>query len=140
MIHGHMNDKPALRQVALIGAGYWGRNLARNFNQLEAAWRFKTDMLGPRPEYKLEGTPLAINGVLYTTGGTRRSERPRSARRSSFATASSWRWEPAESGPAGLAGTVPGRVPVLLRCCGALSGSFGVLFGSSGQPPARCFG
>ena len=29
--------------------------------------------LGPRPEYKLEGTPLAINGVLYTTGGTRRS-------------------------------------------------------------------
>src|SRR5438552_10251241 len=44
-----------------------------NFNSLEVAWRFKTDMLGPRPEYKLEGTPLAINGVLYTTGGTRRS-------------------------------------------------------------------
>lgn len=31
-----MNDKQALRQVALIGAGYWGRNLARNLNQLEA--------------------------------------------------------------------------------------------------------
>src|SRR3954467_6927637 len=46
---------------------------AGNFNTLEVAWRFKTDMLGPRPEYKLEGTPLAINGVLYTTGGTRRS-------------------------------------------------------------------
>src|SRR5215218_2067249 len=46
---------------------------AANFNRLEVAWRFKTDMLGPRPEYKLEGTPLAINGVLYTTGGTRRS-------------------------------------------------------------------
>jgi quinoprotein glucose dehydrogenase len=46
---------------------------AGNFNRLEVAWRFKTDMLGPRPEYKLEGTPLAINGVLYTTGGTRRS-------------------------------------------------------------------
>ena len=44
-----------------------------NFNRLELAWRFKTDSLGPRPEYKLEGTPLAINGVLYTTGGTRRS-------------------------------------------------------------------
>jgi hypothetical protein len=44
-----------------------------NFNQLEVAWRFKTDNLGTRPEYKLEGTPLAINGVLYTTGGTRRS-------------------------------------------------------------------
>jgi quinoprotein glucose dehydrogenase len=44
-----------------------------NFNKLEVAWRFKTDMLGPRPEYKLEGTPLMVNGVLYTTGGTRRS-------------------------------------------------------------------
>src|SRR5262249_50564988 len=46
---------------------------ASNFDKLEVAWRFKTDMLGPRPEYKLEGTPLMINGVLYTTGGTRRS-------------------------------------------------------------------
>ena len=46
---------------------------AANFKNLEVAWRFKTDMLGPRPEYKLEGTPLAINGVLYATGGTRRS-------------------------------------------------------------------
>ena len=46
---------------------------ARNFNQLEVAWRFKTDSLGTRPEYKLEGTPLMVGGVLYTTGGTRRS-------------------------------------------------------------------
>ena len=46
---------------------------AANFKTLEVAWRFKTDMLGPRPSHKLEGTPLAINGVLYTTGGTRRS-------------------------------------------------------------------
>jgi len=46
---------------------------AANFKNLEVAWRFKTDMLGPRPEFKLEGTPLAVNGVLYTTGGTRRS-------------------------------------------------------------------
>ena len=46
---------------------------AANFNKLEVAWRFKTDNLGPRPEYKLEGTPLMINGVLYTTAGTRRS-------------------------------------------------------------------
>jgi quinoprotein glucose dehydrogenase len=44
-----------------------------NFNKLEVAWRFKTDNLGTRPEYKLEGTPLAIRGVLYTTAGTRRS-------------------------------------------------------------------
>src|SRR5881296_3477979 len=44
-----------------------------NFNKLEIAWRFKTDNLGPFPEYKLEGTPLMVKGVLYTTGGTRRS-------------------------------------------------------------------
>src|SRR5581483_9914610 len=46
---------------------------ADNFNKLEVAWRFKTDNLGTFPEYKLEGTPLAIKGTLYTTGGTRRS-------------------------------------------------------------------
>jgi quinoprotein glucose dehydrogenase len=46
---------------------------ASNFNQLEVAWRFKTDNLGTRPEFKLEGTPLAIRGTLYTTAGTRRS-------------------------------------------------------------------
>src|SRR5262245_28667967 len=33
---------------------------ATNFSKLEVAWRFKTDNLGTRPEYKLEGTPLAI--------------------------------------------------------------------------------
>src|SRR4030081_471615 len=46
---------------------------AANFNSLEVAWRFKTDSLGPRPEFKLEGTPLMVHGVLYTTAGTRRS-------------------------------------------------------------------
>jgi quinoprotein glucose dehydrogenase len=46
---------------------------ASNFNKLEVAWLFKTDNLGPFPEYKLEGTPLMVNGVLYTTGGTRRT-------------------------------------------------------------------
>ncbi|HEU4389923.1 MAG TPA: hypothetical protein VFV34_19125, partial [Blastocatellia bacterium] len=44
-----------------------------NFNKLEVAWRFKTDNLGTRPEFKLEGTPLAIKGILYATAGTRRS-------------------------------------------------------------------
>ncbi|HJW78702.1 MAG TPA: PQQ-binding-like beta-propeller repeat protein, partial [Beijerinckiaceae bacterium] len=46
---------------------------AFNFNKLEIAWRFKTDNLGPRPEYKLEGTPLMVKGTLYMTGGTRRA-------------------------------------------------------------------
>lgn len=45
---------------------------ASNFNDLDVAWRFKTDSLGNRPEYKLEGTPLMVNGVIYATGGTRR--------------------------------------------------------------------
>jgi quinoprotein glucose dehydrogenase len=45
---------------------------ASNFKDLEVAWRFKTDNLGTRPEYKLEGTPLVVKGILYTTGGTRR--------------------------------------------------------------------
>ena len=46
---------------------------AANFNQLEIAWRFKTDSLGPRPEYQFEGTPLMAKGMLYSTGGTRRA-------------------------------------------------------------------
>ncbi len=46
---------------------------ASNFNKLEVAWRFKTDAFGPYPEWKLEGTPIMIKGVLYTTAGTRRS-------------------------------------------------------------------
>ena len=46
---------------------------ASNFSQLEIAWRFKTDNLGNRPEYKLEGTPLMVNGVLYATAGSRRA-------------------------------------------------------------------
>ncbi len=46
---------------------------ASNFNNLEVAWRFKTDNLGPRPEFQYEGTPLMANGVLYATGGTRRA-------------------------------------------------------------------
>lgn len=46
---------------------------AANFGTLEVAWRFKTDALGPRPEFKLEGTPLMVGGVLYTTAGSRRA-------------------------------------------------------------------
>src|ERR1043165_1300014 len=46
---------------------------ASNFNKLQVAWRFKTDNLGPRPEFQYEGTPLMANGILYATGGTRRA-------------------------------------------------------------------
>jgi quinoprotein glucose dehydrogenase len=44
-----------------------------NFNKLEIAWRFKTDNLGPRPEYRLQSTPLVVKGVLYSTGGARKA-------------------------------------------------------------------
>ena len=44
-----------------------------NFNTLEVAWRFKTDALGPRPEFNLESTPLMANGVVFMTAGTRRA-------------------------------------------------------------------
>src|SRR6201985_1959688 len=43
-----------------------------NFGKLELAWHFKTDSLGAKPEYKLEGTPLEINGTVYATAGSRR--------------------------------------------------------------------
>jgi quinoprotein glucose dehydrogenase len=46
---------------------------ASNFSKLEMAWRFKPDNFGPGPEFNLEGTPLMIGGVLYTTAGTRRA-------------------------------------------------------------------
>ena len=46
---------------------------ASNFSKLEVAWRFKTDSLGPRPEFQFESTPLMIKGVVYTTAGSRRA-------------------------------------------------------------------
>ena len=46
---------------------------ASNFDQLEIAWRFRTDNLGPAPEFKLEGTPVMAGGVVYATAGTRRA-------------------------------------------------------------------
>lgn len=44
-----------------------------NFYKLQVAWRFKTENLGPRPEYNMEGTPLMAKGVIYSTAGTRRA-------------------------------------------------------------------
>ena len=46
---------------------------ATNFSNLQIAWRFKTENLGPTPEYNLESTPLMVNGVMYSTAGTRRA-------------------------------------------------------------------
>ena len=46
---------------------------ADNFNDLELVWRMKTDNFGPAPEYNFESTPLMVDGVIYTTAGTRRA-------------------------------------------------------------------
>ena len=46
---------------------------ADNFSELEVAWRFKTDAMGPRPEFNFQTTPLMVDGVLYLTAGTRRA-------------------------------------------------------------------
>jgi quinoprotein glucose dehydrogenase len=46
---------------------------ARNFENIEVAWRFKTDNLGSRPEFNLQATPLVVKGVMYSVGGTRRA-------------------------------------------------------------------
>jgi quinoprotein glucose dehydrogenase len=45
---------------------------ASNFDKLKLAWRFKTENLGPKPEFNMEDTPLMVKGVVYTTAGTRR--------------------------------------------------------------------
>jgi quinoprotein glucose dehydrogenase len=44
-----------------------------NFSKLQVAWRFKTDALGPRPEYNYESTPLMVGGIIYCTAGSRRA-------------------------------------------------------------------
>ena len=46
---------------------------AANFNNLEVAWRFKADNLGPTREYNFQSTPLMVDGVVYTTAGSRRA-------------------------------------------------------------------
>ena len=46
---------------------------ADNFNDLELAWRFRTDSFGPRSESLLQSTPLMVGGVVYSTVGSRRA-------------------------------------------------------------------
>ena len=46
---------------------------AENFGSLEIAWRVNTANFGPNPEYNFQSTPLMIDGVLYSTAGSRRA-------------------------------------------------------------------
>src|SRR6187551_338940 len=63
---GYANDLANTRYAPLdqINAG--------NFDKLQVAWRFPSVMLGSRPEYTWEATPLVIKGRLYSTAGSRR--------------------------------------------------------------------
>src|SRR5689334_7502322 len=38
---------------------------ATNFSQLQVAWRFRTDNLGPNLDYRLGATPIMANGTVY---------------------------------------------------------------------------
>ena len=42
------------------------------FSDLEVAWRFNPANLGPFPDSNFQATPLMVDGVLYTTAGSRR--------------------------------------------------------------------
>ena len=44
-----------------------------NAKDLRIAWRFKTDNLGPRPDYNMQSVPLVIGEVMYVQAGTRRT-------------------------------------------------------------------
>ena len=46
---------------------------AKNADQLEIAWRWRSDNFGPVSWPNLETTPLMANGVLYATAGIRRA-------------------------------------------------------------------
>ena len=46
---------------------------SENFSDLEIAWRFNTNAFGPRPEVRFQSTPLMVDGVIYTTAGSRRA-------------------------------------------------------------------
>lgn len=44
-----------------------------NVGDLRVAWRWYAGNFGPRPEQRMESTPLMIDGILYTTAGITRN-------------------------------------------------------------------
>ena len=44
-----------------------------NVKNLRIAWRFKTDNLGPRPDFNMQSVPIVVNNVMYAQAGTRRT-------------------------------------------------------------------
>ncbi len=46
---------------------------ATTVHKLGILWRWKADNFGPNPEFNYQATPLSMNGILYTTAGSRRA-------------------------------------------------------------------
>jgi quinoprotein glucose dehydrogenase len=44
-----------------------------NVKNLRIAWRFRTDNMGPRPDYNMQSVPIFIGDVMYVQTGTRRN-------------------------------------------------------------------
>ena len=44
-----------------------------NAKNLRIAWRFRTDNLGPRPDFNMQSVPIVIGDVMYVQAGTRRT-------------------------------------------------------------------
>jgi quinoprotein glucose dehydrogenase len=44
-----------------------------NVHRLHVVWRWSSRNFGSTPEFNFQATPLMANGVLYTTGGSRRA-------------------------------------------------------------------
>jgi quinoprotein glucose dehydrogenase len=44
-----------------------------NVKNLRIAWRFKSDNLGPRPDFNMQSVPIVVNNVMYAQAGARRN-------------------------------------------------------------------
>lgn len=76
-----------------------------NVAELEIAWRWKTENFGPKPDNNFRATPIMVDGVLYTTAGSRRVAVAIDA-----ATGETlWMYRPEESDEAGGARSSSGR-------------------------------
>jgi quinoprotein glucose dehydrogenase len=65
---------------------------AENVGDLEVAWRFNTENIGPSPEFNATFTPLEVDGVIYTTVGATRNVAALDATSGQLL----WLWRPQE--------------------------------------------
>ncbi len=61
------------RDLAYTRYSPLGQINSDNVDRLEVAWRWKQDNFGPSPEFYAQPVPIYVDGMLYSTAGTRRS-------------------------------------------------------------------